>query len=540
MYTTSTAVRFLAIFLFVISIAFVPSHAQNYWEKLASPPSAHPSPLSVMSIVVTKPSTYLSATALGSGIYRSVDRGATWITSSPYKNYDHGVALCVNPAGHIFAVTNNTTGGKDITKIGRSKDDGVSYEIMPAYPETSPLHTMICTSNGTILIGTDADGLYRSKDDAATWTHLKFKSSSDSSVSCLLEVDNGTVYAGTEQDGIYQTKDYGDTWSLVVYSIALSNIKCLASDNKGNIYAGTSYGAYRSGDNGTTWEEIFSTGASGASSVSAIFITKEGRIFLSVFGTGAYCSGDSGASWTQIIKGLTTNSINTFSIDSTGNILMGTTNDIFRNTLAPVLNATVNINDQEINFGDLTYPAQKDSTITITNIGKSSLEISNISIEGTSSASFKVNTSSAISLAPDNATSIKITCIPAKNGDLDATLKFTSNTAGETSEIQLTGFATQVPVGVQEFDVVPFTVESYPNPSSGNSTIKIVSENSVNGTLDVVNLLGMPVYSREFSIESNTPLLLRCDIPTEAANGIYQAIITTGQHSLSIPITVVR
>ena len=202
-----------------------------------------------------------------------------------------------------------------------------------------------------------------------------------------------------------------------------------------------------------------------------------------------------------------------------------------------MLNA--NINSQEINFGDLTAPEQKDSTVTITNIGESTLEVSGVSIEGISSESFKSNGPTSFSLQPSESKDISIKCKPVKNGDLEATLKFTSNTAGETSEINLIGFSSGV-VGVNELEVIPFAVESFPNPSFGNGMIKITSENSMYGTLNIVNLLGISVYSHDFSVGSNTPLLLRCDIPSEAAGGLYQAIITAGKYSLSIPITIVR
>jgi photosystem II stability/assembly factor-like uncharacterized protein len=537
MNSVSTSARFCALICIILA-SVLPSLAQNYWEKLASPPSAHPGPLLVANILITKQGTYLSATSEGSGVYRSPNRGGSWVTATPYANYDHGIAFCVNPSGDIFVATNNANGGNDITKIGRSKDDGLSYQNVPSYPASKSINSMICTSAGTILIGTNRDGIYRSTDDAATWSLVNFTASKGTTALC--DAGNGTIYAGTDGDGIYQTKDNGNTWTLVISSINLSNIKCLTSDKNGNLYAGSNYGAYRSIDAGKTWEEIFNTGSSGGSSVSAILVSSQGRIYLSVFGNGVYCSADNGISWTQLLKGFTTTNVNTMAIDSTGSFLVGTAKDIFRNTTVPVLNASVNINNQEINFGDLAFPEQRDSTVTITNIGGSTLEVTKISISGASTASFQVIPSDPFSLAENESKKIIIRCKPVKNGDLEATLKLTSNSAGETSEILLLGSSSGIPVNVQEVKLSSFGVEHFPNPSLGSGTLKIASDITSKGIVRVVTMLGMPIYSREFMVESDSPLLFRCDIPAEAAGGLYQVIVTVGQRTVSVPITVIR
>ncbi|MBI3258968.1 MAG: hypothetical protein HYZ54_05795 [Ignavibacteriae bacterium] len=534
----STYLRYCVVFGIVVLIS-TPLSAQ-YWEKLATPPSAHyPAALPVAKILITSKGTYLCATQTGSGVYRSTNRGTSWITASPYANYDHGLAFCVNPAGDIFVATNNANGGNDLTKIGRSKDDGVSYQNVPSYPQNATLNSMICTSNGTILIGTNNDGIYRSKDDGATWSLLKFKSPSDSATSCLLDAGNGTIYAGTKQDGIYVSKDYGDTWNLLFADIYLSDIKCMTSDKAGNIYVGTAFGVYKSSDGGKIWNELFSTGNSGSSQVSFIFVSPQGRIFVGVIGSGAYCTIDNGKSWTKINSGTITNNVNTMAIDSTGKFLMGTANDIYRNTDAAVLSVNVDVNTLEVNLGDITYPEQKDSIISITNIGDATLEVAKLVIKGLSAASFQVIPSDAFSLEASQSKNITIHCKPVKNGDLEASLEFTSNTAGETTAISIIGFSSGVNK-VEELRTVPFTLESFPNPSADNGMIKVVSETTAKGMLNIVNILGVSVYSHEFSVEAGSPLLLRCDIPSEAAGGLYQAIITIGQHTSSIPMTIVR
>lgn len=107
----------------------------------------------------------------------------------------------------------------------------------------------------------------------------------------------------------------------------------------------------------------------------------------------------------------------------------------------------------------------------------------------------------------------------------------------ETTAITLIGFSSGVNK-VEELSAVPFALESFPNPSVGNGMIKIVSEKSAQGRLNVVNLLGESIYTYNFSIEAGTPLLLRCDLPSSSAQ--YQAMVTIGQHTTSIPMTVVR
>ena len=535
---TSTFFRICTVIL-IITASSLTTLAQGYWEKLASPPSAHPGPLQVSTILITKKGTYLCGTSEGSGVYRSVNRGSSWVTSSPYANYDHAITYCVNLSGDIFVVTNNSNGGNEVTKIGRSTDDGISYKNQPAYPSNKSVNSMICTSTGTLLIGTNNNGIYRSTDDAASWQFVEFKANTDTSTTCLLDGGNGVIYAGTNDDGIYQSKDNGDTWTLLYNNITLSNIKSLTKDNNSYLYAGSNYGAYRSKDAGKTWEEIFSAGTSGSSGVTDIIVTPKGRIYITMLGNGVYCSVDNGLSWTQLISGFKSNNVNNIAIDSTGNFLVGTSLDIYRNTNAPVLNALVNVNNQEINFGDLPYPEQKDSTITITNIGESTLEVSNMSLEGISSASFQFSPSAPFSLTANESKQITIFCKPIINGDLEASLKFTSNTAGETSEVRLVGFSSGV-IGVNEIRVTPFTVEVSPNPNNGNGIFKLASDVNSTGTFSIVNMVGMQVFSHKFTVSNTSPISLGWQLPPTNSSGLYQGICTLGHHTISIPIVVIR
>ncbi|MBK9247965.1 MAG: choice-of-anchor D domain-containing protein [Ignavibacteria bacterium] len=529
----SIPTRFLFILIFGILLVSPVIAQTSYWEKLAGFPSAHTGdPLSVTSILVTSKSTYIVCTNTGSGVYRSDTRGAAWKTASPFANYDHGYAVCVNPSGDLFVATNNTTGGKDRTSFSRSTDDGITYTKSKFYPDSIFISSLACSPSGTIFIGTTKHGIYRMDNDS-TFVPTTF-AAKNNVVSSLMITKSGTIIAGTTENGIFQSTDNGETWTLLTDEITIRNIACLYQDQAGTIYTGTNYGAYRSKDEGKTWEEILNTGF-GSSTVTSFVASPNGKLYAGVKGEGVYYSPDNGISWTQITSGLASTSVTAIGIDSLSNFLVGTSEDMYRNTLAPVLS----VRNLELDFGTIKTSSTKDSTVVITNIGGSPLGIASMKISGADASSFKVVMTDSVTIEPNTSKPFTVSCSSSTNGEKEATLEFTSNTTGRTTEITLRAIVSGS-ISVEESTNSLFSAEIFPNPIRTTASVTINSTVTSIGEIRLVSLLGTPVTTSEFSIVSGTPLNLNISLPDHVASGMYSAVITIGGNILSVPLSVIR
>lgn len=534
---SSTVFRGLLV-LCLSLVSLTNAHSQlNYWERLAQFPSAHPGdPLSVEAIYVTPSGKYVVATSLGSGVYHSQNRGTSWTTAKPFGNYDHGYALCVNSEGEIYVLSNRAGSGTDKTSVSKSIDEGVTY-TKTNFPDSITAGSLACSSTGNLFVGTIRKGVYRSTDNGATYTPTTpLPISSARPITSLLVASNGTLYAGTDGEGLFQSTDNGDTWTLVTNDVTMNNIECLHQDNNGVLYSGTNYGVYRSVDQGKTWQEILNTGTGSSSVKSVLVSTKDKKIYAGVQGEGVYFSADNGESWTQITSGFKAATVSVIARDSSGSILVGTSQDLYRNRNAPILS----VKNKVIDFGSVKNSVAKDTTFTLTNIGDSTLDITDMKIAGFDPADFQITMKEPVSLEPNAAKTYTVRCLSKKNGDKDATLVFTSTTSGLTTEINLLATVSGTS-SVDEGSMTAFTADVFPNPVSASSaTIKITSPLQADGELRLISTLGIPVFSSEFTIIPATPLHFEMPLPANIANGMYQAVVSVGGKSISIPLSVIR
>src|SRR5207253_3152190 len=104
------------------------------------------------------------------------------------------------------------------------------------------------------------------------------------------------------------------------------------------------------------------------------------------------------------------------------------------------IGTTAKLSPTSLNFGSVfeftTSPAQ---TVTLTNVGTTSLIITGIAITGTNAGYFAQTHTCGSSLAAGASCTISVTFRPTVSGTLTAVLSITDNAAGSPQSVTLTG-----------------------------------------------------------------------------------------------------
>lgn len=254
-----------------------------------------------------------------SGLFRTADGGQTW--------HDAFASLALTAPLTTMAVALAPDFPADPTVFAgvaegilRSIDGGTTWA--PITLPYSPLVSSLVVSpafaaDGTVLAGTNEDGVFRSADRGHHWRAWNF-GLLDLRVLCLTispayAVDN-TLFVGTES-GLYRSTNGGRAWREVGFSGEFAPVMSLALSpdfaHDGLVVAGTeSHGLFCSSDRGRHWTNCASPGITGA--VNAIVLARSSSQtpdMLLAAGTGLLRSRDGGHSWSQILASETTEGI---------------------------------------------------------------------------------------------------------------------------------------------------------------------------------------------------------------------------------------
>ncbi|MBS1903975.1 MAG: T9SS type A sorting domain-containing protein [Bacteroidetes bacterium] len=199
---------------------------------------------------------YLLATT-ESGIFRSIDSGATWIqVDTCHVNH-------VSSMGSILFATTTTD-----RFILRSSDSGKTW--VHVVPDVSMAITEMSVS-GSDLFTVSYDGLYRSTDQGVHWIATRFPPilQNDTYGYGLISTSEALIIV-TNGRGLFRTTDQGVSWSGVgpantlIYSVASTSSVLFATLRSWN-YAPD--GLFTSSDDGLTWE---AEGTSGIMTLAAM------------------------------------------------------------------------------------------------------------------------------------------------------------------------------------------------------------------------------------------------------------------------------
>jgi photosystem II stability/assembly factor-like uncharacterized protein len=228
-------------------------------------------------------STLLAGTEL-EGIYRSTDHGAHWTLS--------------NPGIHTAQITEMTAvGGMLIAGAGknqtfRTRDGGDSWENRS--DSLVPVHNL--ATMGADVFAASINGLFRSRDSGTSWNRILLPGADYDfpSLSMVVRVDS-TLYAGGHD--ISRSRDSGKTWSLIAGSYGFDRDQYSGFNGiariRATLFSVLKNGLFSSEDEGMSWKPVRLN-----PSVASV-MEMGGRLFISG-SDGANRSDDLGKTWKKI------------------------------------------------------------------------------------------------------------------------------------------------------------------------------------------------------------------------------------------------
>ncbi len=202
-------------------------------------------------------------------IFKSEDNGDSWIRIAAGRGTKF--SFCELSNDDIIVGTSEG--------ILRSSDHGISWSPISNF--SGYTKAIAATNNGNIYAGTSV-GLYKSIDNGNNWNMI-----STEDINAVSINDSDYIFIGIENKGIYLSKDEGITWSHILMS-RIPNKIFITQNN--NIYVISVEGINKSIDNGKSWQVL----DSGLTNEQIYDMTydSDGYLYVGSWGRGVFISND--------------------------------------------------------------------------------------------------------------------------------------------------------------------------------------------------------------------------------------------------------
>ena len=183
------------------------------------------------------------------GVYRSVDRGASWAplpSAKPVVRTPARRPAARRPVRRTVAVSPTAESSAAFSK--------------PVMGLSGNVKALIFTEDGRngILAGTDK-GLFRSYDISKGWNRISLGAGVNDNIFAIhiSPTRPDTIWVGTATSGVLVSHDSGKTWSKAGGAVDSVPVSSIASDPKrpDYIYVGSSQTFYLSRNGGQTWRQ---------------------------------------------------------------------------------------------------------------------------------------------------------------------------------------------------------------------------------------------------------------------------------------------
>ena len=333
----------------------------------------------IRSTVITLASGADATYAAATGLFRTVDHGATWdLVPVPLTTSETVWTIGTGADGLVLVGANSYTNGPHgnlvATKgsVYRSTDNGTEWVESNTGLNATNLNAFTVEEQ-IIYVATDS-GLYSSIDDGASW-RLRTNGLPAPRVLSAATAANGDILVGTLSSGIWRSNDGGESWTESNVGYTNPRGFDIAVAPGGTIVAlgGNNTTAFRSTDHGLSWEPM-ENGLPTVGDFWSVEAAPNGTIVISGNdwgideGYGVWSSTDDGLSWRILdtVPSLPRSS----SIDSSGYVFLGMqTHGVWRSALALISGVVTNGRSAE--GLDLSISGQGDAPLLSFTLGVS-------------------------------------------------------------------------------------------------------------------------------------------------------------------------
>lgn len=275
-----------------------------------------PSGTTVWSLVIDPANTNNVYAATSDGIYKSTDRGGSWITTSITGFSGNPVFVAIDP------VTPTTVYVSREGTLYKSTDGGANWSTITGPAPSFHRAVAVDPSTPTTLyVGIrGGQSVYKSTDGGATWNSVY---PGGSFVADMIVVDPNNpaiVYAGGGSPALFKSTDGGANWTNISSGLTGVSVRSLAIDptNANTLYVGingSSGGVFKSTNGGATWSAS-NTGLTPTDAYPVVLDPNDSNnLFAGTYGGGVFESTNGGASWSALNSGLTDLNVYSFAID---------------------------------------------------------------------------------------------------------------------------------------------------------------------------------------------------------------------------------
>lgn len=257
-------------------------------------------------------------------IYTSSDHGATWVPTTALET-PQVTGFAVNGDDVFFTALFNQN------NIYRSSDYGVSWEgFSQGIPAGFTIERIVCSDipgdSNILLYGYDANFNYQffhSSNSGESWTAgpVNFQS-----IRVLKMTPTGQIIAGVNS-GIFKSADNAATWTEMNQGIISTSVESMVVDTNNRLHAVVyAQGILTSDDQGASWQKQFETDLF----LTGLTIAPSGTMFSTIFfGDKFLRSTDQGVTWEDIIPNMPVNST-VFNMDylPNGDLIIGGANSV--------------------------------------------------------------------------------------------------------------------------------------------------------------------------------------------------------------------
>jgi photosystem II stability/assembly factor-like uncharacterized protein len=268
-------------------------------SSAAAPQSA------VLSLRVVGDDIFLLTNQRG-GLYRSIDRGDTWVNIGGGLPNSPGYFFEVDSAARLWV---GTAAG-----LSMSSDRGESWEAkqptgLQHIARNGRLMFLFWVDERIALARTWTEGLYRSDDAGETWSEVA-PELKQLHVTTVAKASDRSLWAATFSGGVFRSRDLGLTWEPINDGLPRCAILSLTIGGDGDVWAGTyGGGVYRRRREGR-WQAA-NEGLSPHAIVQALATDGDGRLFAGTYADGLFTRTVDAGSWRSNGDGATPDAVTT-------------------------------------------------------------------------------------------------------------------------------------------------------------------------------------------------------------------------------------